>query len=42
METVEGTCRWRTERLRVSFVVVGSAGPEYSTSWSEGWAGRDA
>ena len=39
MQTVEGRCRWRTERLRTSFVVVGSAGAEYSISLSEvgGW-----
>lgn len=36
METVEGRCRWRTERLRTSFVVVGFARAEISSSLSEG------
>ena len=36
METVEGRCRWRTERLRTSLVIVESAGAGYSSPLSEG------
>lgn len=36
METVEGRCRWRTERLRAASVMAGFVGAEFSGSLFEG------